>query len=221
MYSVINQTQADVIPVSLTQVPIQVIGVGAIGSIATYILAKMGFTNITVYDFDKVEPHNVGTQIYTLPQIGMYKVDALQQMIKRDYNIKIKTRNVKCEYIDEAEITILAVDSMEERKKLITETVPFPNWVIETRMGLELARIYTFQPSRMSQLEAYKNTLYTAEEAEPLPCGARSVAYNTYFIGSIVGSQVKKIITQGVGEANNEEPPMEIIADIGKYYFFK
>ena len=43
--------------------PITVIGAGGIGAATVVALAKTGFENITVYDFDTVEQHNLPNQL--------------------------------------------------------------------------------------------------------------------------------------------------------------
>ena len=46
-------------PCQFKDKPITVIGAGGIGAATVVALAKTGFENITVYDFDKVEEHNL------------------------------------------------------------------------------------------------------------------------------------------------------------------
>ena len=43
--------------------PITVVGAGGIGAATVVALAKTGFENITVYDFDKIEDHNFPNQL--------------------------------------------------------------------------------------------------------------------------------------------------------------
>ena len=44
--------------------PIHIIGCGATGSWVALMLAKMGISNITCWDFDKVEEHNLPNQFF-------------------------------------------------------------------------------------------------------------------------------------------------------------
>ncbi|KKK73235.1 hypothetical protein LCGC14_2895880, partial [marine sediment metagenome] len=62
-------------------IPIAVVGAGGIGSWTTLALTRMGCNDITVIDFDKVEAHNVGSQIFTEDDIGKTKVEALADKI--------------------------------------------------------------------------------------------------------------------------------------------
>ena len=56
--------QLDIVNIDKLQVPIIVVGAGAIGSFVTLALAKMGCGNITSYDMDTVEEHNLPNQFY-------------------------------------------------------------------------------------------------------------------------------------------------------------
>ena len=70
---------------------------GAIGSFATLMLAKIGFHNITVIDFDTVEIANIGPQFFRFSDIGKPKAIALKDLVKDFTNIDITTKNEKYE----------------------------------------------------------------------------------------------------------------------------
>ena len=53
---------------------ITIIGVGCTGSFITLNLAKLGFNNINIIDFDKVEEENIPNQFYREKDIGKPKV---------------------------------------------------------------------------------------------------------------------------------------------------
>lgn len=59
-----------------------IIGAGGLGSNLTVILLRMGFTNIIVADFDRIEPSNLNRQIYGFRQIGKPKVEALAEIVE-------------------------------------------------------------------------------------------------------------------------------------------
>ena len=62
--------QTNLIEVENVDIPIHVIGCGALGSWLVFFLLKMGFKNITVYDFDTIEEHNLPNQCFMERQIG-------------------------------------------------------------------------------------------------------------------------------------------------------
>lgn len=77
----------------LSNVNIAIVGLGGIGSPLAVMLAKMGVKNLSFYDFDKIEVHNL-PRIFgaTKKSIGKYKVDIVKKHIKSfSDDIKIKT----------------------------------------------------------------------------------------------------------------------------------
>lgn len=61
---------------------IHVVGVGAIGSTLCENLTRLGVTELYIYDFDTVSAHNITNQMFKETQIGMLKVDAVEEIIK-------------------------------------------------------------------------------------------------------------------------------------------
>jgi len=130
-----------------------VIGAGGIGSWTIRAIAGMGFRNITVYDDDIIEHHNVGPQGHSIVDLGTYKVDAMYQEILRMRGtviIRKKMRVTSYEQIVEdlgsaPSILISAVDNMGIRnqlaKELITDTeynisINDPDLYIDLRMSM-------------------------------------------------------------------------------------
>ena len=62
---------------------IHIIGCGSVGSTLAELLARLGLTKITLYDFDTVEPKNLANQLFRQEHINMTKVDALTSMLPR------------------------------------------------------------------------------------------------------------------------------------------
>ena len=98
--------------------PITILGAGATGSWLALSLAKLGLTNITVYDFDVVESHNIPNQVYSISQIGQPKVNALYDIIYNTTGTKINVKNEKYTNQRLTGIVFLMVDSMAERKRI-------------------------------------------------------------------------------------------------------
>ena len=74
--------QQDLIDPDQLDVPITVVGCGGIGSFVVLTLAKMGCRALTVYDDDRVEPHNIPNQAYRLADVGRLKVEALAELVR-------------------------------------------------------------------------------------------------------------------------------------------
>lgn len=60
---------------------VHIVGCGSVGSTVAENLARYGITSFSLYDFDKVEPHNIVNQMFTQRDIGCEKVDATARMI--------------------------------------------------------------------------------------------------------------------------------------------
>ena len=58
-------------------------GAGGLGSNCALHLVRVGFENLTIVDFDRVEASNLDRQFYFLDQVGMDKVEALKINLRR------------------------------------------------------------------------------------------------------------------------------------------
>ncbi|MBS1954689.1 MAG: ThiF family adenylyltransferase [Cyanobacteria bacterium SZAS-4] len=73
----------------LASVKIAICGAGAIGSNLAVNLARMGVTSLTVIDKDRVEEHNIGTQVFGVDDIGGRKSECLRNLIHREVGEEI------------------------------------------------------------------------------------------------------------------------------------
>src|SRR5689334_7899517 len=65
-------------------------GVGAIGSHLADNLVRQGVTRLRAIDHDRVEEHNVSTQLYGEAEVGVWKVEALRNRLFRVTGIEIE-----------------------------------------------------------------------------------------------------------------------------------
>lgn len=198
--------QLDIISPERLQTPITVIGVGGIGSPTTIVLAKMGCANITAYDPDVVEEHNLPNQIYRLSDVDQPKVVALQKICQDFSGTKITPRQEEVNGQRLSGIVISAVDSMESRRIIWEKSIrnrPEVLWYIDARMGYidkelggdgEVGEFYTVRPLNLNDQQSYEATLFSDEQAVPVPCTAAAVIYNVFWIAALIGNQVKKLI---------------------------
>ncbi|CAN5336515.1 hypothetical protein BH10CYA1_BH10CYA1_15880 [soil metagenome] len=73
----------------LASFKIVICGAGAIGSNLAVNLARMGVNSLTVIDKDRVEEHNIGTQVYGVDDIGTRKSECLRNLIHREVGEEI------------------------------------------------------------------------------------------------------------------------------------
>src|SRR5262249_28939530 len=68
-------------------------GAGALGSHLAENVVRQGFRRMNVIDRDRIEEHNVSTQIYGEADIGAWKVDVLKSRLFRAAGVKIEAVN--------------------------------------------------------------------------------------------------------------------------------
>jgi molybdopterin/thiamine biosynthesis adenylyltransferase len=74
----------------LAGVRVTLCGAGALGSNMADTLARQGFRTLRVIDRDRVEEHNVGTQVYGEADVGVWKVDVLRGHLFRATGVEIE-----------------------------------------------------------------------------------------------------------------------------------
>ncbi len=190
--------QAEIIPFDVLSKKITVIGVGAIGGWTVLSLAKMGFSNIKVYDPDVVSIENMNCQFYPYKAIGQSKVEALKKLVKAFANVNIET--VHGLYTsDDAPgegIVITAVDSMSARRMIWDNHVgnPLTEYIVDPRMGAEMSLMYVMDPNHDKDIKSYEKTLYTDENAVQERCTAKSTIYTANLLAGQVCKAVKDIV---------------------------
>lgn len=187
--------QLDIIPPEdLENLQVTVIGAGGIGSPTALAISKMGVEHITVYDADKVEPHNLPNQMYRIDDVGKSKVAGTRDICWDFAGVTIDAIPEMFKDQIVSGIVISGVDTMKSRDD-IWKRIKHNSDVriyIDARMGAEVCRICTIDPNNNTDVNWYENTLYSDDEASEEPCTARSVIYNTFMIASLVANQVKK-----------------------------
>jgi molybdopterin/thiamine biosynthesis adenylyltransferase len=105
---------------------IVVCGAGAVGSNLAESLARQGAANLRVIDRDRVEEHNVNTQVWTLEDVGVSKAEALRNLLFRATGVEIDAvpkelseRNVR-KLLADAELVLDGFDNSASRR-LVTE----------------------------------------------------------------------------------------------------
>ena len=173
---------------------VSIIGLGNIGSQTALALARLGVNHFDLFDHDKVEEHNLSSQSFVIEDIGKLKVSASGEQIKainpqasficfpKKFSGKESLSN---------DILIIAVDSMKERKAIyqtmIKNKVPFPNLIIDGRMGGPQLEIYC-----VNSYKEWKKTFCDNPSTDP--CGARYICYTSMIIGAMIANQVKRFL---------------------------
>ena len=183
--------QLDLVTCDLN-VPVCIIGAGGIGSVTALTLAKLGVTDITVYDDDKVEEHNLPNQIYREQDIGKLKVAAWYEIIRDFTGVRIKPAprlwDASDEDYTEPVVLISAVDNMLTRRKAF-EAYAASGTVkvfMDGRMGANQIEVYAC--TNETDNAQYKTVLWTDAETSPLPCTSKATMYTVLTIASFMAS---------------------------------
>lgn len=190
--------QLDLVPMgALEKAHVSVIGVGGLGSFAALTVAKMGIGMLDLYDGDTVEEHNVPNQVYGPGAVGRMKVEACADVLRNlvdDISLSPRMYNVYSDMVLQAPIIVTCVDSMEARAEIwkAIKQSPAVEAVIDARAGAEQLR-FIYAP--VTESVRYEKTLYTDEDALPLPCTARAIIYTSFVAGGIIASLVKAHLT--------------------------
>lgn len=189
--------QLDIIPMHALELPITVIGAGAVGSHVVKALAQMGFDDITVFDDDVVSEENLNAQGYPVKDLKRIKVEALAEIVF-DYTegpgIEVRSERYVAGAFEG--IVISAVDNMATRK-LIWENHAGKALktlaIIDPRMGAEFAQLYVMRPMEPIDQATYAKTLFTDSEAVQEPCTAKATIYTALLLSGLVCKAVKDI----------------------------
>ena len=182
---------------------VHIIGCGSVGSTVAELLARFGFTKITLYDFDIVEPHNIANQMFYKRHIGKPKVEALKDIILEinpdaEPDIKLQPKGWTGQTLNG--YVILAVDSIELRQKIVKENQLniFIKGMFDFRTRLLDAQHYAADWSNRKHIEDFLRSMdFTDEEAVAnTPVSACGVVLG-------VAPTVRQICTLGVSNMVN------------------
>lgn len=175
-----------------------VYGCGSIGSHVITGLAKTGFKDITIYDYDSVEDSNIPAQFFGIKHIGEKKIEAIADVVSQFVpDIEINKEEVKIdgEFIPELSkdsIHILCFDNIEARKILSEMLFGYPLLIIDGRIGSFNIEKYTFLGTNKNLCKDYSKTL--EGEFSKLKCGEKTLWPVNAYIGSKIVADVLKYI---------------------------
>ena len=176
---------------------IHIVGCGSVGSTVAENLARCGLKKFTLWDFDRVEDHNIANQMFTQSDVGKLKVEALRDIlfeINPDIKDHIELKpegwqgNLLSGYI------FLAVDSIEIRREIVEKhfNSMFVKAVFDFRTLLESAQHFAADWMDTRQKEALLNSMQfshdeASEETPVSACGVTLGVATTVRLVSALG----------------------------------
>lgn len=183
-----------------------VIGAGATGSWLVLMLAKLGIQDITVYDFDVIEEHNIPNQLYGIEDIGKLKVEALAHFVEQQTGTVINAIADRFESQRLSGYVFCMVDTMAGRDKIWKYSAKLKSAIAlytEPRMGLDTARVYNVDPMNLTHHKRYEDCFYSDDEAEVSACGTSMSVITTAL--TTASWCVRQLIEHNAGrEVSNE-----------------
>jgi len=159
--------------------PIHVIGVGAIGRQVAVTLAIIGWPGeIHIYDFDTVEEVNLGTQGFSQSELGRKKVEAVYEAMNsanEEVNCTYHEGRVRLNEVRQMEgIIFCTVDSMETRLQIF-DNAEKVELFLDARMAAEVFDIWAVYDEGSRQ--AYRDGWFPDSAANQDGCTSRSTYY--------------------------------------------
>lgn len=182
--------------------PVHLIGAGGVNNLVGPMLAKMGITELHVWDDDTLEERNCPAEMsYSYRMVGRPKVDAMEDAIQYlmgpTFRLSKHYERVTAE-TKLSGIVIAGVDSMASRKVIWqavqNNLIDIPLF-IDGRSGGEDWQIFAFPPVDYDLADSYAGEngwLFDDAEAAKLDCGARNIVY----VAGRLASEITRIITR-------------------------
>ena len=198
---------------------IYLVGLGGIGSNFLYNCTKTIPCNYFIQDIDTVDSYNIGTQFFSIGDIGKNKTNASIDSVKRYvHNPSIIQATTRYDGFYKP-IMIAALDNMATRKQM------FESWksksgrelFIDARLRANFYEIFTVTPGME---EEYEKTLFDDGDVDDGPCTFKAT---TYF-GMLCGARMVHILTNYFSNKYSEDKiytvPYEV-REFGDLMFFE
>lgn len=164
--------------------PVAIVGVGAIGSQLAEQLAKLGVMRFTLIDPDVVSAVNLGVQGFYEDELGLPKVHALEDRLKkirRQIQVTSHTQPWAAgqSLIPPGSVIFAAPDSIGVRRALYEHELLRGRalCLLDSRMSAEAFQCFCIPRDSPEALRAYGRSLFPASQAHRERCTARATIY--------------------------------------------
>ena len=198
---------------------VHIIGCGSVGSTVAENLSRFGVKDIVLYDFDKVEAHNIVNQMFTQEDIGKLKTEAVASYIRKinpDVSLKLVNEGWQGQRL--AGYVFLCCDGIELRRKIVeaSKDNKYVKAMFDFRTRLTDAQHYAADWSNAVSVENfYKSMNFSHEEAqEETPVSACGVTLS-------VAPTIRIIVACGVSNFVNfvKKEPLKKMIQIDAFSF--
>ncbi len=184
------QRQIGLVPRSAFEnLPVTIIGVGAIGRQVALQLASLGVESLTLVDFDEVELTNITTQGYLTEDLGLSKVAATARAVSKiDSQVHLELIEDRFRpQVPIGDAVFSCVDSITTRAAIWRSAGHRCRFWCDGRMLGETMRILT--ATEQHGRDQYPTTLFQQSEAQTGACTARGVIYTACIAAGLMVHQ--------------------------------
>ena len=192
-------------------------GCGALNSYAALGAARWGPPYIHLVDNQKVAPENIGPSAYTPDQIGMWKVDALAQLIRKVHpQTKVFKHRMRIEKrFPFSGFVFFGPDSMRSRMSMWESCVDNKrvSLVIDGRMGELGGKVIAANPNRAQHKKGYMR------EWHPDPIDASNPCIEDGSVGATVESVASHMLMRLIRWIHFEQGRTKKFENFFAWYF--
>lgn len=186
-------------------------GVGGIGSWLTIFLSRLGKHTLYIYDFDKIEEHNLGGQLFSQYQVGSTKTSAIVELVDyfTDRSDYVHQKGKYEKTTSTPRVVFSCFDNMEARKTMFenwknnllneTEEVQKEYLFIDGRLHAEQYQVYVVTKDR---LDEYEKTLFDDKEIDDE--GVCSYKQTSHF-AAMIASRMTQCFTNFLANTVEED----------------
>lgn len=185
-----------------------IVGLGATGSFAAFFLARLGIQKFSLIDNDRIETHNLGSQMFGFDSMNLPKVEATYNMLT-NFSRVTRVDYSQCliqdlqdydthHYLNfsQCNIVLSTVDSMSARK-YVFEKFKKDNKMqhaifFDSRIGAELWEVYAVPFGDKEKYERYEATLFSDDKGNAGACNYQQSSHSA--AGAAI--QIAEIVTQ-------------------------
>lgn len=182
-------------PAHVPHAAVTFVGVGGIGSFASFAVAKLGVPNITLVDPDVVEAHNLPSQMFEACMIDEPKVEAMSLHMQSAVGVLPTThQSYLADMPKPLNMVVSGLDSMAARVELWEKHVrmnPYCPLLIDGRIDGQVIVLYTVRPTNSEDVRKYEETLALSDDEVPTGlCTERAIID----VGFMLGSQIARMV---------------------------
>jgi molybdopterin/thiamine biosynthesis adenylyltransferase len=171
----------------------------------------MGF-RVFLYDFDTIEEHNLGGQLFRQVDIGLKKTTAIARIVEDFCGDFITTfEEPVTKFTPHHYFAFSAFDNMKARADLFVvwkNSIPVaPQGIvpifIDGRLEMETFQIFCVTPDKIQEYEA---SLFSDTDVEDAPCTMKQSSHTAAMIGSLMSA----FFTNHIANIYSEETIREV-----------